>query len=83
MVEIWLGILIRKALRGASFNSKQKLKEAIDSFCKVYTESAKPFVWKKRDVKGSQLKNIIANLMKQTRFLRSGVFLNLLVEELL
>ncbi|MCE2982659.1 MAG: IS630 family transposase [Parachlamydia sp.] len=64
MVEIWLGILTRKALRGASFNSKQELKEAIEDFCKVYNTSAKPFVWKKREVKGSQLKNTIVNLIE-------------------
>ena len=64
MVEIWLGILTRKALRGASFNSKQELNQAIDDFCKVYNSSAKPFVWKKREVKGAQLKNTIANLLE-------------------
>ena len=64
MVEIWLGILTRKALRGGSFNSKQELNQAINDFCKVYNSSAKPFVWKKREVRGSQLKNTIANLLE-------------------
>lgn len=64
MVEIWLGILTRKALRGASFDSKQDLAQAIDDFCKIYNASAKPFVWRKREVKGAQLKNTIANLME-------------------
>jgi transposase len=62
MVEIWLGILTRKALRGASFNNTQELATAINDFCQVYNQSAKPFVWRKREVKGAQLRNTIANL---------------------
>lgn len=62
-VEIWFGILTRKALKGASFNSVEDLKQAIQDFCDVYHKNAKPFVWKKREVKGSQLKNTIANLL--------------------
>lgn len=61
-IEIWFGILTRKALKGASFNSVDDLKQAIQDFCEVYHENAKPFVWKKREVKGSQLKNTISNL---------------------
>lgn len=63
MVEIWLGILTRKALKGASFNNTQELSRAITDFCEVYNASAKPFVWKKREVRGAQLKNTIANLL--------------------
>jgi transposase len=64
MVEIWLGILTRKALKGASFHSTQELAQAIADFCDAYNPSAKPFVWRKRDVKGSQLRNTIANLLE-------------------
>ncbi|MBF5058660.1 hypothetical protein NEPTK9_000157 [Candidatus Neptunochlamydia vexilliferae] len=28
----------------------------------IYHEGAKPFVWRKREVKGAQLRNTIANL---------------------
>lgn len=62
-VEIWFGILTRKALKGVSFNSVDDLKQAIQDFCEVYHANAKPFVWKKREVKGSQLKNTISNLL--------------------
>jgi transposase len=62
MVEIWFGILTRKALRSASFNSKESLAQAIQDFTDAYHENAKPFVWKKREVHGSQLKNTIMNL---------------------
>lgn len=62
MVEIWFGILTRKALKGASFNSTEELKKAITDFCDAYHKTAKPFVWRKREVKASQLKNTIANL---------------------
>ena len=61
-VEIWFGILTRKALKNASFSSKDDLKKAIEDFIEVYHEKAKPFVWRKREVKGSQLKNTIVNL---------------------
>ena len=62
-VEIWFGILSRKALRGASFDSRESLKKAIEDFIAVYHENAKPFVWKKREVKGSQLRNTLTNLV--------------------
>jgi transposase len=61
-VEIWFGILSRKSLKGASFASVGELKKAIEDFVDVYHENARPFVWKKREVRGSQLKNTITNL---------------------
>lgn len=62
-VEIWFGILSRKALKGASFRNTEALRKAIEDFSEVYHENARPFVWKKREVKGSQLRNTIANLL--------------------
>jgi transposase len=61
-VEIWFGIMSRKALRGLSTVNTTELREAIEAFIKVYAKNAKPFKWRKRDVKGSQLKNTIINL---------------------
>jgi len=61
-VEIWFGILTRKALKNASFNSTESLRKAIEEFIEVYHENAKPFVWRKREVKGAQLRNTIMNL---------------------
>ncbi len=61
-VEIWFGILTRKALKNASFNSTESLRKAIEEFIEVYHENAKPFVWRKREVKGTQLRNTIMNL---------------------
>jgi transposase len=61
-VEIWFGILSRKALRGASFQNIEQLRQAIQAFVAAYGPTAKPFVWRKREVKGSQLRNTIANL---------------------
>ena len=61
-VEIWFGILSRKALRGANFQSIEQLREAIEAFIEVYGPKAKPFVWRKREVKGSQLHNTVVNL---------------------
>jgi len=62
-VEIWFGILARKALRGASFDSTESLRKAIEDFITVYHENAKPFIWKKREVRGSQLRNTLTNLI--------------------
>jgi hypothetical protein len=54
--------LFRKALRGASFKSTDDLAKAINDFIAAYGPTAKPFVWRKREVRGSQLKNTIVNL---------------------
>lgn len=61
-VEIWFGILGRKALRGASFCNLEQLRQAIEDFVAAYGPTAKPFLWRKREVKGSQLRNTIVNL---------------------
>jgi transposase len=60
-VEIWFEIFSRKALRGASFKSIEQLRQAIEAFVTAYGPTAKPFMWRKREVKGSQLKNNIVN----------------------
>jgi transposase len=62
MVEIWFGIFSRKALRGASFKNIDNLRIAIEEYVAAYNPKAKPFVWRKREVKGSQLRNTIVNL---------------------
>jgi transposase len=61
-VEIWFGIMARKALRGASFKDVTELRAAIDGFIAAYNPKAKPFKWRKREVKGSQLRHTIVNL---------------------
>lgn len=61
-VEIWFGIFSRKTLSGASFISTEQLVQAIEAFIAAYNQSASPFVWRKREVKGAQLRNTIANL---------------------
>ncbi|MDH4080426.1 MAG: IS630 family transposase, partial [Nitrospira sp.] len=37
-------------------------RQAIEAFVAAYGPTAKPFVWRKREVKGSQLRNTIVNL---------------------
>jgi transposase len=61
-VEIWFNIMTRKVLRGASFENTESLSDAIASYIEHYNSSAKPFVWKKREVVGSQIKNNLSNL---------------------
>jgi transposase len=61
MVEIWLGILARKSLRGASFSDTKAPCAHIARFVETYNETAKPFVWRKREVRGAQLSNSLHN----------------------
>src|SRR6267378_3695710 len=61
-VEIWFGIFSRKALAGASFASIAQLVQAIRDFTEAYNRNAAPFVWRRREVKGAQLRNTIVNL---------------------
>ncbi len=64
MVEIFFSILSRETLKGSSFRSTDALSEAITAFVKEHNGKAKPFVWKKREVKGSQLRDTIGNITK-------------------
>jgi hypothetical protein len=61
-MEIWFGIFTRKALAGASCRSADQMTQAIRDFTAAYNERATPFVWRKRGVKGSQLRHTIVNL---------------------
>jgi len=61
-VEIWFGIFQRKTLNNASFGSIEQLTKAIHDFTVAYNANAAPFVWRKREVKGAQLRNTIVNL---------------------
>ena len=62
MVEIWFNILSRKVLHGANFDTTSALSEAIMGYIEAYNETAEPFVWKKREVSGSQIRNTLSNL---------------------
>jgi transposase len=61
-VEIWFNIMTRKVLRGASFDNVKALSEAILGYINGYNESATPFIWKKREVRGSQIRDNLSNL---------------------
>lgn len=61
-IEIVFSLLQRKTLSGASFKTKDQLREAIEAFIKKHNEHARPFRWRKREVKGSQLRNTVVNL---------------------
>jgi len=64
LVEVWFGLLTRKALRGANFPTKDALREAIEEFIRCTNGNPKPFVWRKREVRGAQLRNTIVNLCR-------------------
>ena len=40
----------------------ERVRQAIEAFIAAYGKHAKPFKWRKREVKGSQLRNTIVNL---------------------
>src|SRR6202011_2201681 len=61
-IEIVFSLLQRKTLSGASFKTKDQLREAIEAFIQKHNKHAQPFRWRKREVKGSQLRNTIINL---------------------
>jgi transposase len=61
-VEIWFGIFTRKSLRGASFKSTEELKKQIESYIKSQNADCKPFKWRKREVRGAQIKDNIEKL---------------------
>jgi transposase len=61
-IEIWFGILTRRALRGASFISVKQLRKAIDDFINSYNQDASPFEWKKSKVVAQPLKRSYADL---------------------
>ena len=51
-IEIVFSLLTRTTLRGASFKNKDQLRDAIEAFVRNHNERAKPFRWRKREVKG-------------------------------
>lgn len=61
-VEIWFSILAGKALKGASFNSLDQLKNHIEAFIKTYNKTARPFVWTKSEVHQKRMKPCFADL---------------------
>lgn len=61
-VEIWFSILSRKTLRDATFASTDELGKAIKAYVNKHNKNPEPFKWRKREVKGSQLRNTIMNL---------------------
>jgi len=66
-IEIWFNIFTRKCLKNSSYSSTEELKNDIEKFIKYYNENnAHPFKWIKREVKGSQIRNTLKNLMKQS-----------------
>ena len=62
LVEVFFCLLGRKALRGADLRDAAQLRTLIEQFIARHNQTAKPFVWRKREVKGSQLRNTIVNL---------------------
>jgi len=63
-IEIWFSLLVRAALRGASFTHVRELRAAIDRYISTYTEQAAPFEWRKQHVHPVPLRRYCADLCK-------------------
>lgn len=61
-IEIWFSIFSRATLKGASFESTDVMASAVRSYVDEYNAHPKPFKWKKRGVKGSQIRDTITSL---------------------
>jgi len=60
-IEVWFSLLVRGALRGASFLTVRDLRAAIDRFISAYLETAAPFEWRAATVRSKSLKNICSD----------------------
>ena len=60
-VEIWFGIFTRTSLKRASFASVDALVAHISAYLTAYNQNPVPFAWKKREVRGTQLRNTARN----------------------
>ena len=63
-VEVWVSVLTRAALQGASFTSPEQVRTAIEGFVAAYNPTAEPFQWRKREVKNTPLKKKYAELCR-------------------
>ena len=61
-VEIWLSIFSRSTLKGASFENTDQLAISIEDYVREYNKHPMPFKWRKREVKGSQIRDTIITL---------------------
>ena len=63
--EIVFRLLQPKTLHGGNLKSQDQLREAIEAFIRKHHGRARPFRWRKREVRGSQLRNTVINLCNQ------------------
>jgi len=61
-IEVWFSLLVRGALRGASFLTVRDLRAAIDRFIAAYLETAAPFEWRAATVHPKSFKNTCSDL---------------------
>ena len=63
-IECWFSILVRSALRGASFTAPKQLRQAIDDFINSYNQEALPFHWTKAAVRQVHPQHSYADLRR-------------------
>ena len=62
-IEVWFSLLQRNSLEGFSASSTKDLAQQVKAYIAETNKNPKPFVWRKREVKGAQLRNNISNLI--------------------
>ena len=61
-IEIWFSIMVRSALKGASFTSPAQVRDAIDVFIAAHNPKAAPFEWRKAVVYQGRVKERYSEL---------------------
>ncbi|MDR1039741.1 MAG: IS630 family transposase [Deltaproteobacteria bacterium] len=61
LCEVFFGKLSRTVLKGGNFQSTDELALALDAFIRNHNAKPKAYVWRAREVTGTQLRNKLAN----------------------
>lgn len=62
LIEVWLSLLARFALRPRSFTHPRQVRQAIGEFTQAHNEQGARFEWTKRTVRQNRLRNKYAYL---------------------
>ncbi|MDR1314286.1 MAG: transposase [Deltaproteobacteria bacterium] len=63
LAEVYLGKFTRPFLNGASFSTLDEVDQAVADYRDYHNNDPKPYRWRKREVKGTQLRNILSNFV--------------------
>ncbi|MDR1080556.1 MAG: IS3 family transposase [Deltaproteobacteria bacterium] len=55
--EVFFGKIQRKLIKNGNFKSRREMLQAIKDFVNVHNTNGMPYRWRKREVKGTQIRN--------------------------